>query len=156
MCRSRRGRRIPTSRAASDTTHPPTPVRYRRHRHRSGARVRDPLPQLDETHLGIATEVYDGRHYHVFTWRRDDAGGARRTTTWALYPDEADANPGRAAIVNYHADDPERLLPHSRVAGITVERPSEEPYGRFAWISDPEGNRIELYQDVEPESSPVP
>jgi predicted enzyme related to lactoylglutathione lyase len=32
--------------------------------------------------------------------------------------------------------------------GIVVEKTEDFDYGRFAWIKDPEGNRIELYQSL--------
>ena len=50
-------------------------------------------------------------------------------------------------MINYRVADLEGLLLELRAAGVEVEEPTEsDPYGRFAWINDPEGNRIELWE----------
>ena len=42
------------------------------------------------------------------------------------------------------------MLDQLRAAGVTVDdRIDEQPYGRFAWAMDPEGNRIELWEPKE-------
>jgi catechol-2,3-dioxygenase len=48
--------------------------------------------------------------------------------------------------------DLDAMLGQLRGEGLDVEGPQEEPYGRFAWLTDPDGNRIELYQEVEPQA----
>jgi predicted enzyme related to lactoylglutathione lyase len=41
------------------------------------------------------------------------------------------------------------LLARLRAEGVKVlPGLQEEPYGRFAWIEDPEGRRIELWEPV--------
>src|SRR5579884_3753590 len=55
------------------------------------------------------------------------------------------ANP--AFMVNYIVDDLDGMVADLRAAGVQVEDKQEESdYGRFAWVTDPEGNRIELWQ----------
>jgi predicted enzyme related to lactoylglutathione lyase len=44
--------------------------------------------------------------------------------------------------------DLDRLLAQLNAAGIAVEQREDYDYGRFAWIRDPENNRIELYQPL--------
>jgi predicted enzyme related to lactoylglutathione lyase len=39
------------------------------------------------------------------------------------------------------------------VDGIAVEKVEEFDYGRFAWVRDPDGNRIELYEPLAPVST---
>ena len=49
--------------------------------------------------------------------------------------------------VNYRVRDLTGLLRQLRAAGIDIEKEEDyAEYGRFAWIHDPEGNKIELYQ----------
>jgi predicted enzyme related to lactoylglutathione lyase len=50
-------------------------------------------------------------------------------------------------MINYRVDDLDGLLAQLRAAGAVVDdRIDEEPYGRFGWAMDPEGNRIELWE----------
>lgn len=50
-------------------------------------------------------------------------------------------------MVNYRVDNLTALLEQLRTEGVTVEEHTEEfEYGRFGWVMDPEGNRIELWE----------
>ena len=33
-------------------------------------------------------------------------------------------------------------------AGVPIDHREDHPYGRFAWIADPESNRLELWQPL--------
>lgn len=58
------------------------------------------------------------------------------------------------AMINFRVDDLPALLAQLAEAGVTIDPKREEfPYGSFAWIEDPEGNRIELWQPPEPEAA---
>jgi catechol 2,3-dioxygenase-like lactoylglutathione lyase family enzyme len=85
----------------------------------------------------------------LFPWRQADREGGDRTTVWSLFPRDTDyfgpANP--AFMVNYIVDDLDGMVADLRAAGAQVEdRQEESEYGRFAWVTDPEGNRVELWQ----------
>ncbi len=85
----------------------------------------------------------------LFPWRQAGGEGKERTTVWSLFPRNTDyfgpANP--AFMVNYIVDDLDGMVADFRAAGAQVEdRQEESEYGRFAWVTDPEGNRIELWQ----------
>jgi predicted enzyme related to lactoylglutathione lyase len=61
-------------------------------------------------------------------------------------------------MVNYRVDDLDALLAQLAAAGVTIDPHREEDvsFGRFAWITDPEGNRVELWQPlVVPDSPPA-
>src|SRR5947199_3872314 len=67
---------------------------------------------------------------------------------WAAFPPDTEYF-GRAeqqAMVNYCVDDLDAMIEQLRAAGVAVDEPQETENGRFAWASDPEGNRFELYQ----------
>lgn len=50
-------------------------------------------------------------------------------------------------MINYRVADLDGLLAQLRKEGVVVdERVDSYDYGRFAWITDPEGNRIELWE----------
>lgn len=103
-------------------------------------------------HLGLPV-----MHDNVATFEWQDAARpqVRGQTVWSAFPASTQYfSPGKAAfMINYRVVNLDRLLANLRVAGVTVdERVEEYDYGRFAWIIDPEGNRIELWEptDVAP------
>jgi predicted enzyme related to lactoylglutathione lyase len=109
-------------------------------------RVRDPerMAAWYRTHLGICAE--DG-HFD-FMWsdaQRPDQPGR---TVWSLFPAETDYfGPTRPAfMINYRVATLERMLSQLRQNGVAVDKVEDYDYGRFAWITDPEGNRIELWE----------
>lgn len=72
-------------------------------------------------------------------------------TVWAMFPPDAD-NFGQSAspfMINYRVSNLERMLEQLRRGGVEIEKVEDYDYGRFAWITDPEGNRIELWEPVE-------
>jgi predicted enzyme related to lactoylglutathione lyase len=56
------------------------------------------------------------------------------------------------AMINLQVDDLDALLDRLIAAGVTVDEKRESyDFGKFGWITDPEGNRVELWQPVENE-----
>lgn len=52
-----------------------------------------------------------------------------------------------AFMINYAVDDMDALLARLQVRGVEIlKREDNDPNGRFAWILDPEGNKIELWE----------
>jgi predicted enzyme related to lactoylglutathione lyase len=49
-------------------------------------------------------------------------------------------------MIDYRVGNLEKMLEQLRLGGVTVEKVEDYDYGRFAWITDPEGNRIELWE----------
>ena len=51
------------------------------------------------------------------------------------------------AMLNLRVDDIDGVVEKLKAAGATVDPKREDyEYGRFAWFTDPEGNRVELWQ----------
>ena len=77
---------------------------------------------------------------------------AAGTTVFSFFP-EGTGYLGAAsqrAMVNFRVDDLDGLLARLEEAGVWIDPKREDaPYGKFAWIRDPEGNRVELWQVVE-------
>jgi predicted enzyme related to lactoylglutathione lyase len=97
-----------------------------------------------EKHLGLKRE-----HGSVnFKWRGAEDAKEEGMTVWALFPkDTKYFDPSRANLmINYRVDDLDALLEVLRKEGVTEEKREDSDYGRFAWIMDPEGNRIELWE----------
>ncbi len=109
-------------------------------------RVRDPVKMSAwyRDHLGIGAE--DGNA--EFVWREHDRPDEVGRTVWSLFPEDTDYfGPARPAfMVNYRVADLEKLLEQLRQGGVKIEKVEDYDYGRFAWITDPEGNRIELWE----------
>lgn len=57
--------------------------------------------------------------------------------------------PAQNAMLNLQVDDLDALLDRLTAAGVSVD-PKRESYdfGKFGWITDPEGNRVELWQPI--------
>lgn len=96
--------------------------------------------------LGIEPDP-DG--YVSFPWREKEDPERTGYTVWEPFPQDTKYfDPSRAPfMVNYRVDDLAGLLAALRAAGVEVEDRIEElEYGKFAWIADPEGNRLELWE----------
>lgn len=113
-------------------------------------KARDPkaLGEWYQRHLGIPVEAWGGA---AFRWADDNPTG-RGTTIWS--PFSADTSyfaPGTASfMVNYRVDDLHALLAVLRAEGCAVDDKVEESeYGKFGWVVDPEGNKLELWQPPE-------
>lgn len=107
-------------------------------------KARDPaaLGAWYREHLGVPVE--EGG-WAVFRWGGDVSG----STVWALFPDETEyfGSSEAQAMVNFRVEDLDRMLSELRAEGVEVlDRVEEHEYGRFGWIVDPEGNRVELWQ----------
>lgn len=75
-------------------------------------------------------------------------------TTWSLFPEDTKyfGAGDQRAMVNYRVDDLDGLMTQLGAAGVTIDpQRDDSPYGRFAWIVDPEGNRVELWQPPAPD-----
>ena len=102
-------------------------------------------------HLGIQLNDWGGAQ---FFWT-DEVPPATGSTAWSLFPaDTKYFGPGtpagpQSAMVNYRVDDLDGLLANLAAAGVIIDPKREDAsYGRFAWITDPEGNRLELWQPL--------
>ena len=105
-------------------------------------KARDPenLREWYRTHLGIDVQDWGGT---VFTWTLPGS------TVWSIFPASSDYfSPGSASfMINYRVDDLDAVLRALREEGCAVEdRLEVSEFGRFGWVIDPEGNKIELWQ----------
>ena len=83
-----------------------------------------------------------------FAWHDHGRPESDGRTVWSLFPADTDYfGPTRPAfMINYRVANLERMLEQLRQNGVTVEKVEDYDYGRFAWVTDPEGNRVELWE----------
>ncbi len=106
-------------------------------------KARDPEALADwyAANLGIAAQgggslVFDGP---------ESAG----MTVFAHFPADTPyfGEGAQQAMVNFRVDDLDQLLVQLAEAGVRIDPKREDhEYGRFAWIWDLEGNRVELWE----------
>ena len=98
-------------------------------------------------HLGVVLSDYGGV---AFDWT-DEVPAGTGTTAWSTFPESSNYfGPGpQRTMINYRVDDLDALLQQLEAAGVEIDpKRDDSPYGRFAWITDPEGNRLELWQPL--------
>lgn len=105
---------------------------------------RDPkaLGEWYAKHLGLPVEGWGGARFEEDTAR---AG----YTLWSPFAADTThfAPSTHPYMINFRVDDLDALLRQLRAAGVQVDdRVEEGEYGRFGWIMDPDGTRIELWQ----------
>ena len=104
-------------------------------------------------HLGIAIEDTVA----LFTWRGGKDGKVKGHTVWSIFPGDTMyfGEDGASFMINYRVKDLDGLLAALRKEGVKiVPKVEDSEYGRFAWITDPEGNRIELWQPPKEQGAP--
>ena len=102
-------------------------------------------------HFGLHLETYeDGKVYGTeFKYRRLGDSSKVDSTVWSINQSKADLPTERKEFqVNYRVRDLTAFLEQLKSDGIEIEKTEDFDYGRFAWIRDPEGNRVELYQPL--------
>lgn len=101
-------------------------------------------------HLGIPVDESWGGA--ILRWRQDDAPERAGSTTWSPFSSDSDyfGKPEQQFMVNYRVADLDAVLAALRDEGVEVlEKIEESEYGRFGWIIDPDGRRVELWQPPE-------
>jgi len=99
--------------------------------------------------LGILSGDFGG----IFKWRNHSDPKTENCTIWSIFPSStAYFNPSESTfMINYIVDDLDAFLAKCSRNGVRIEPKRENyDYGRFAWIYDPDGNKIELWQPLGP------
>lgn len=99
-------------------------------------------------HLGIKTDQYGG----LFKWRDHEDKEQVCTTAWSPFSAQSDyfAPSEKEYMFNYRVENLEELLSQLKKEGVEVVGEIQEfEYGKFGWIMDPEGRKIELWEPVD-------
>ncbi|HEY3837488.1 MAG TPA: VOC family protein [Bryobacteraceae bacterium] len=108
---------------------------------------RDQVREWYGKHLGLA----DKGGGVMLPWREHDDPQKEHVTVWSVFPASTTYfDPGHASfMVNYIVDDLDALLDRLKQEGVKIDaKRMNESYGRFAWIYDADGNKIELWQPL--------
>ncbi|MYM39398.1 VOC family protein [Duganella qianjiadongensis] len=101
-----------------------------------------------KTHLGVDVQAWGGA---VFDWTDANGQPVAGATAWTISADNGKeyAPSTSSFMINYRVADLDALLVALRDEGchvVEVGEPSE--FGKFAWVMDPEGNKVELWEPV--------
>ena len=117
------------------------------------AKDREPLARWYRDHLGLAIdEAWWGAALPLST--EQDRGGA--CVVWSAFPHDTTyfGEGGKGFMINFRVHDLDAMLAQLRAAKCDVDDRSEtNDFGSFGWVTDPEGNRVELWQP--PETPPT-
>ena len=100
-------------------------------------------------HLGIDVQSWGGA---AFTWTDTEGKPVAGTTAWSIDPEKSDHFAPSTArfMVNYRVEDLHALVKILKEEGCNVlEKIDDSEYGKFGWVIDPEGNKVELWQPPE-------
>jgi catechol 2,3-dioxygenase-like lactoylglutathione lyase family enzyme len=99
-----------------------------------------------EQHLGIKREPHG--QGAEFSWRGKEDPAEEGTTVWSVFPRGTKYfNPSPSSfMINYRVDNLGALLEELKKEGVEIDRQEDSDFGRFAWIMDPDGNRVELWE----------
>ena len=108
---------------------------------------RDKTREWYATHLGLA----DKGQGAMLPWREQDDPQKEHVTVWTVFSNSSkyfDPSPA-PFMINYIVDDMDALLDRLKQEGVKIDpKRMDESYGRFAWIYDLDGNKIELWQPM--------
>ena len=97
-------------------------------------------------HLGIDVQAWGGA---AFTWTDASGNPSNGTTVWSISSAKSETfEPSKSTfMINYRVQDLASVLQALRDEGCNVfEKTDDSEYGKFGWVMDPEGNKIELWQ----------
>ena len=98
-----------------------------------------------EKHLGMQRDEFGGV---ILNWPNDTAEDNGMTVWHTADSDSTWFSPSASAfMINYRVDNLEALIKQLETDGIAIEQgPEYHENGVFAWIMDPDGNKIELWE----------
>jgi catechol 2,3-dioxygenase-like lactoylglutathione lyase family enzyme len=108
---------------------------------------KDALAAWYHKHLGLPLETWGGA---ILRWPADTAEDKGLTVWHVAGKDSEWFKPSDSAfMINYRVDDMDALVAQLRADGVEiVEGPQAHENGKFAWIMDPDGNKVELWQPM--------
>ena len=106
----------------------------------------DQIKEWYKNHLGIPTDQYGW----TFWWR--DEQGNKCSTQWSPFQEDTTyfSPSEKQFMMNFRVENLKELLKVLKEEGVTIVGEVEEyDYGKFGWILDPEGTKIELWEPID-------
>lgn len=96
-------------------------------------------------HLGLQIEPWGVQ----FNWQADGHDSPYSIMGFFSRRNEYFTPSDQPFMINFRVDNLDALLEKLRADGIElIGEPSTEEFGKFAWIMDPEGNKLELWEQT--------
>jgi predicted enzyme related to lactoylglutathione lyase len=98
-----------------------------------------------QKHLGLKLEDFGGA---ILNWPEDKAEDGGMTVWSVAKQDTGWFSPSTASfMINYRVDNLAEMIAELKSAGVTIhEDIQKHENGKFAWIIDPDGNKVELWE----------
>ena len=95
--------------------------------------------------LGMAFEDWGGA---ILKWPEDQGSDGGMTVWHVAPPDSKWFNPSNSSfMINYRVDDLDGLITQLKNNGVELQKgPETSDEGKFAWVMDPDGNKVELWE----------
>ena len=100
-----------------------------------------------QKHLGLQLEVFGGA---ILRWP-DDKAEDKGLTVWHVADKESKwFSPSDSPfMINYRVDNLDEMIEQLRTGGVEIiQGPESHENGKFAWIMDPDGNKVELWEPM--------
>ena len=103
------------------------------------------LAEWYKKHLGMPLEDFGGA---ILRWPDDKAEDQGLTVWHVAQTDSKWFSPSNSSfMINYRVDNLGELLEQLRAADVAIlQGPESHENGKFAWIMDPDGNKVELWE----------
>jgi predicted enzyme related to lactoylglutathione lyase len=90
--------------------------------------------------------------YRSFEYRDIENPEIKREIVWAIIPTDQDIkDKPRTGKINYLVKNMTETLSQLQSKGVAIDKTEDYEYGKFAWVTDPDGNKIELWEPSESE-----
>jgi len=98
-------------------------------------------------HLGMSLEDWGGA---ILNWSEDKAEDGGMTVWHVAEKDTGWFSPSESSfMINYRVDNLDELVAQLKADGIElVAGPESHENGKFAWLMDPDGNKVELWEPM--------
>lgn len=109
----------------------------------------DQMKEWYASNLGLVTNQYGS----LFEFRKSDKPGEKGYLQWSPFPEDTDyfEPSDKEFMINYRVENIEELVEELKKNGVPVlDKIETFEYGKFVHILDPENNKIELWEPVDP------